>query len=143
MDGYLILWRLADMSHIIISFLTPAEDFEDAISRVETHLECEKGFADGFDILRNESGTLAEKADSLSLRSVADSMALAEKYLADAEIKKQEGRFREAGHYYQCAGLLYEGALTQDMPVYNIDSFDYAIPFNHEGWFCVAVYFYL
>jgi hypothetical protein len=134
----------ADMSHITICFLTPVEDFDNAISRVETYLECEKSFADGFDILRNESGTLAEKMDAIcKLRSGPDSTTLAEKYLAEAENMKQKGYFGQAGYHYIRAGLLYEGALTQDMPVYNIDSFDYAIPFDSEGWFCIVVYFYL
>jgi hypothetical protein len=139
-----LIKEVIEMSHITIYFLTPAEDFEDAISRVETHLECEKEFADGFDILRNKSGTLVEKMNTLcNLRSGQDSITLAEKYLADAETRKQEGFFGQAGHYYHCAGLLYEGALTQDMPVYNIDSFDYAIPLDTRGWFCIAAYFYL
>jgi hypothetical protein len=131
------------MSNLTIRFLTPAEDFEDAISRVEDHLECEKYFYDAYDILRNKSGALAEKmSDICELRTGPDSITFAETYLAKAETHKKESRFDEAGYCYIRAGLLYKGALTSDMPVYNIESHDYAIPHDTRGWFVITADFH-
>jgi hypothetical protein len=132
------------MPHITIHFLTQAEDFEDAISRTEEYLESESDFYESYEVLRKESGWLPDLMDKVNrLLDRPDSITRAETYLAEAEVKKRIGDFGSAGYCYRRAGLLYEGALTQDMPVYNIDSFDYAIPFETRGWFAIAVYFEL
>jgi hypothetical protein len=132
------------MAHILIHFLTTAEDIEDAISRVETFLEGERGFYASYEVLRKESGALTDMMETIcKLRNGPDSITLAERFLADAEARKNEGCFGQAGYYYRRAGLLYEGALTHDIPVYNIESFDYVIPCETSGWFCVVVNLYI
>jgi hypothetical protein len=132
------------MGHIIINFLILAEDFEDAIGRVEGFLEGEKGFYDSYEVLRKQSGYLPDMMDVIcKLRNGPDSVTLAETCLADAKIQKEAGCFGQAGYDYRRAGLLYEGALTQDMPIYNIDSFDYSVPLDTGGWFAIAVNFHL
>jgi hypothetical protein len=132
------------MSHIAIHFLTPAEDFEDAISRTEEYLEVESCFYDRYKVLRERSGYLPDMMETIcGLKDGPDSITLAETYLAEAEASKLNGCLDEAGYCYRHAGLLYEGALSRDMPIYNIDSFDYSVPLETGGWFVITVYFQL
>jgi hypothetical protein len=133
---------MEEYMHFTIHFLTPAEDFEDAISRVEDNLDYEQDFYDNYEVLRNDSGSLDEKMDELAkIPNLKDSISQAEEYLRKAEASKRESDFKTTGYLYRCAGALYEGSLTEDRPIYNIDSHDYQIPFDTRGWFSIAVQF--
>jgi hypothetical protein len=136
------LHEMEDYMYLAIHFLTPAEDFEDAISRVEDNLDYGRDFYDNYEVLRGDSGSLDEKLDALSaLLNGKGAIARAESYLAKAEESKAASDFITAGYCYRCAGALYGGSLTDDMPLYNIHSRDYQIPLDTRGWFSIAVKF--
>jgi hypothetical protein len=132
------------MSHTTIYFLTKADTIEGAINGTEKYLDGESYFYESYEVLRYQSGWLSDIAnDKKWLTDRPDSTKIAECYLAEADANRLNGKLETAGYCYRHAALLYDKALTYDMPIYNIDSYDYEIPWEVEGWFAIAVYLYL
>jgi hypothetical protein len=129
--------------HVTIRLLTPAEDVDDAISMVEGYLETET-FYDYYTTLKEESGSLESQVSKLREKQQEyDCEKLATEYLAKAQELMAKGNRSMAGFYYRRAGALYEELLNDDAVVYNIDSYDYTIPEQTQGWFVVAVDFHV
>lgn len=125
-----------------ITFLVAEEDLECAIGRVEDYCECGYSFYDAYAVNRAASCPLNE-AKRAELRGLAaeDSITKAEAYLKQAEALKQAGDFSQVGRCHCRAGAIYAGALTDDIPVYNLTSFNYEIPYDEQNWFAIAVDF--
>jgi hypothetical protein len=118
-----------------ITFLVAEEDLEYAIGRVEDYCECGYSFYDAYAVNRAASCPLNE-AKRAELRGLA-----AEDSITKAEALKQAGDFSQVGRCYCRAGAIYAGALTDDIPVYNLTSFNYEIPYDEQNWFAIAVDF--
>jgi hypothetical protein len=135
--------------HIKITFITKATDIDDATSKVDGYLETEN-FYDYCNTLNDEVGTLDKKRVALlELQETHDSKKKADEFYATAEELKAKGNLNTAGYYYRKAGALFEELLTDDVVVYNIDSYNYEIPENDDGlvngerWFAVPVDFHV
>jgi hypothetical protein len=135
--------------HITITFITTAADIDDAISKVDGYLETES-FYDYYNTLDDEAGTLdAKRAALLELQETYDCRGKADEFYKTAEDLKAKGNLYSAGYYYRKAGALYEGLLTDDVVIYNIDTYNYEIPtdntglINGESWFVVPVDFHI
>ena len=127
------------MSHTTIYFLTPGEDLSDAEGRVTEYLDTEH-FFDYFDVLRESSGTLAEKRKELTKFTDGwDWKKAADNFLIQAEKYKADGNLSLFGTFLINAGVLYTQCLTIDTYAYNIDSGDYSIPDEDSGWWVIEV----
>jgi hypothetical protein len=140
---------IGGIMHTQIYFITPASGLDDAISRVEGYLETEN-FYDYYNVLKNGCGTLESKrSELLEWEKKYDWKKTADGFFAIAEELKGKGNLVTAGYYYRLAGSLYEGLLTSDTAIYNIDSYNYEIPesdnglVNDEKWFTVPVDFHV
>jgi len=130
------------MSHTTIYFLTVAESYDDAKSKVTENLEREH-FFESYEVLPESSGSFAQKRNEL-LEFVKDwdwkkdadsSLQLADQYKAD-------GLLTAYGYNLIRAGELYAQYLTVDAYVYNIDNYDYSIPKEEKNWWVIAIDFH-
>jgi len=130
------------MSHTTIYFLTEAEGYEQAESKVTQYLEAEN-FFDYFNTLAESSGPLAqERAELLEFAKGWDWKKDADGFLKQAEQYKAEGSFDACGYNLIKAGELYAQHLTVDAYAFNIDTGDYTIPEEDKGWWAIAVDFH-
>jgi hypothetical protein len=127
-----------------IYFLTKAKSKTEAEYFVKRFLETEDEVFDIYVISENSTDALAAAmAKIVELQSGFDSLPLAETYIKKAEDEKSAGDFALTGHYYRKAATLFEGSLTTDTHVYNIETFDFEVPVETQGWFAVLVVFQL
>ena len=130
------------MSHTTIYLLTEASDFNGAERNVAGYLESEN-FFDYSQVRREESGPLDGKLRFLSeFLEGRDLRKEAESFLGDAEEAKNEGDLGMYGYRLIIAGELYSQKLNIGTRVFNIDSGDYSMPDNPEGWWLVVVDFH-
>jgi len=130
------------MSHTNIYFLTVAENYEDAESKVIEHLEKEH-FFDSYEVLPESSGPFAQKRDEL-LEFVKDWnwKKDADSFLQKAEKYKADSLFTSYGYNLIRAGELYAQCLTIDAYAYNIDDCDYSIPREVKDLWVIAINFH-
>ena len=129
------------MSHTTIYFLTQAEDMEEAESQVADFLENEDFFS-YYTALPDESGPLTDKRPELmDFIKDWDWKKIADDHLTRAQEDKEIGDLGGYGYHLICAGQLYAQYPTIDILVYNVESDDYRIPADDEGWWLIAVDF--
>jgi hypothetical protein len=127
-----------------IYLLTEAPSKDMAEYNVRRFLEVEEAPYDDYEIHSKETDALSALMEKITeAHSGFDSITLAERYIKQAEAEKAEQDYSLTAHYYRKAATLYEGSLTYDCSVYNIDEYDYSIPLGTQGWFAVPVVFYL
>ena len=130
------------MSHTTIYFLTGAEDYDHAVSRVSEYLETES-FFDNFNILSESSGLLEEKRKELKeFINGWEWKEAAEDFLNQAEKHKAEGHLSTYGYKLIKAGELFAQYLTIDTHIYNIESEDYSVPEIDNDLWAIAVDFH-
>ncbi|GHT63679.1 hypothetical protein FACS1894110_01920 [Spirochaetia bacterium] len=131
------------MSHWTMYFLVSAENLEMAKQHVNNYLENENSFYDGYEVIDNECGTLAEKRLIFdSTIAEHDYLAKAEKFVTEAKEQVEKNWYGMAGDYYRRAGLLYDQGLSDDMPYFNITDCSYETPHDPKGWFYIPVDFH-
>jgi hypothetical protein len=130
------------MSHTTICFLTEAKEFDEAERRVTAYLETET-FFDYSSVIPEQSGPLEQKRDELmKFLNGREWKEAAEGLLKEAEGYKESGDPGMYGYNLIRAGELYSQSLTTDTCVFNIDTGDYCIPTEGEGWQLIAVDFH-
>ena len=129
------------MSHTTIYFLTEADNLEEAESQAADFLENEN-FYSYYTVLPDKSGPLARKWEEL-LDYIKDWnwYKIADDFLLQAQEYKEAGDFGGYGYNLICAGQHYAECLTIDALVYNIESKDYEVPADDEGWWAIAIDF--
>jgi hypothetical protein len=124
-------------------FLANAENLERAKQHVNNYLETENSFYDGYEVIDDECGTLADKRlifdDTIREH---DYLVKAKQFVDAAEEQIEKKRYGLAGNYYRRAGLLYDQILSDDMPYFNITDGSYDIPPDTKGWFYIPVDFH-
>jgi hypothetical protein len=132
----------AAMSHATIYFLTTANAFEQAESKVMAYLEGET-FFDYSEAIPDLSGPLKTRRKNLDAvlngwnwRKAADAL------MQEAENYKAQDDLMMFGHCHIRAGALYAQTLNIDTYVFNIDTGDYCIPEESGGWWVIAVDFH-
>jgi len=130
------------MSHTTIYFLTVAENYDDAKSKVTATMEKEH-FIDSYEVLPESSGTFAQKRDEL-LEFVKDWdwKKDADSFLQQAEKYKEDGLLKSYGYNLISAGELYAQYLNVDAYAYNIENCDYSIPKEGVNWWVIAMDFH-
>jgi len=130
------------MSHTSIYFLTVAESYDYAESKVTANLEKEH-FFDSYEVLPESSGPFTQRRNEL-LEFVKDWdwKKDADGFLQQAEQYKADGLFKAYGYNLIRAGELYAQYLTVDAYVYNIDNSDYSIPKEGKNWWVIAIDFH-
>jgi hypothetical protein len=130
------------MSHTTIYFLTVAESYDDAKSRVIENMEKEH-FIESYEILPESSGPFAQKRDELlEFAKGWDWKKDADSFLKQAEQYKEGGLPTAYGYCLISAGELYAQCLTVDAYAYNIENCDYSIPKEGKNWWVIAICFY-
>jgi hypothetical protein len=130
------------MSHTTIYFLTAAESYDHAESKVMANLEKEH-FFDSYEVLPESSGPFAQKRDELlELVKDWDWKKDADNFLQQAEKYKADGLLKAYGYNLIRAGELYAQCLTADAYAYNIDNCDYSIPKEGVNWWVIAINFH-
>jgi hypothetical protein len=130
------------MSHATIYFLTVARDFEHAERMVAGYLEGEN-FFDYSETRAEQSGPLEAKHGDLdALLNGWDWKEAADALLKKAEDYKAKGDLGMCGHTLIRTGELYAQNLNIGAYVFNIDSGDYSIPTDTNGWWAIAVDFH-
>jgi hypothetical protein len=128
--------------HTTIYFLTEAEEPGEAERRVSAYLETEI-FFDYSGVLPEQSGPLEQKRDELiKFLNGWEWKETADGFLKEAEGYKDAGNLAMYGYSLIRAGELYSQNLTIDTHVFNIDTADYSIPTEAEGWQLTAVNFH-
>jgi hypothetical protein len=130
------------MSHTAIYFLTKAKDLDEAEHEVSAYLEGEN-FFDCFDVMKDKSGTLEKRRTELkAFIQDWDWNKAADDFMEQAEKYKAEGNMSGYGYCLCNAGRLYAQYLFIDTYAYNIDTGDYSIPEDDNGWWLIAFDFH-
>jgi hypothetical protein len=130
------------MSHTTIYFLTVAESYDHAESKVTAELEREH-FFESYEVLPESSGPLDQKREELlGFVKDWDWKKDADSSLQQAEQYKADGLFTAYGYCLIRAGELYAQCMTVDAYAYNIDNCDYSIPKEGINWWVIAIDFH-
>jgi hypothetical protein len=131
------------MSHVTIYFLTEAKNLEIAKRHVNSCLDSENSFFDGFEIVDSDCGTLKDNLVKLNgMSSEQNYLIKAEQFVREAEEQRKKKYYGLAGDYYRRAGMLYDQRLSDDMPYYNITDWSYEVPTDTNGWYFIPVDFH-
>lgn len=128
--------------HVTVTILTKAESARDAAGNVSGYLD---GLATWFDYFRTEHPRpLAEAEKDKPMRGVqARAMLAAEQYVRSAGEYLEKGSRPSAGMCYMRAARIMCEELSDDIPLFNMESEDYSVPNKTDGWWAVDTDFHL